>query len=228
MSRAGKCYAVRVGRRPGIYSTWDECNAQVSGFSGAVFKSFKSQEEALAFISGQPPQLARAAPAPAPGSTPAIYVDGGQNKATNDARPGATCAWGRVVDAAGNDLLAPFAHLLGDMQLRDVVLPGGRAMHVILADFAGVSQQNNGAELLAMVAGLRIALDGAAIREIRSDSELLVCYWSRGQHNATGDPRKVVFIRECAELRRRFEARGGAVVKISGDKNLADLGCHRT
>ena len=33
-------YAVRVGKVPGIYKTWPECQANTSGFPGAVFKGF--------------------------------------------------------------------------------------------------------------------------------------------------------------------------------------------
>lgn len=43
-------YAVRVGKHPGIYGTWDECNAEVNGYPGAQFKKFKTEEEAKAFI----------------------------------------------------------------------------------------------------------------------------------------------------------------------------------
>ena len=45
-------YAVREGLQRGIYSTWSECQAQVSGFKGAKYKKFKSQEEARAFVAG--------------------------------------------------------------------------------------------------------------------------------------------------------------------------------
>lgn len=45
-----KYYAVRIGRKPGIYDTWDECNDNVYGYSGAVYKSFFSLEEARAFL----------------------------------------------------------------------------------------------------------------------------------------------------------------------------------
>ncbi|XP_058099716.1 uncharacterized protein LOC131244072 [Magnolia sinica] len=41
-----KYYVVFVGRNPGIYTTWDVCNAQVNGFSGCRYKSFKSFEDA--------------------------------------------------------------------------------------------------------------------------------------------------------------------------------------
>ncbi|XP_058113254.1 uncharacterized protein LOC131256309 [Magnolia sinica] len=41
-----KYYAVFVGRNPGIYATWDACNAQVNGFSGCRHKSFTTVEDA--------------------------------------------------------------------------------------------------------------------------------------------------------------------------------------
>lgn len=47
---AGKYYAVKKGRTPGIYHTWDACKAQVSGFSGAVYKSFQTEKEALDYM----------------------------------------------------------------------------------------------------------------------------------------------------------------------------------
>ena len=47
---ASKYYAVKKGKKPGVYRTWDGCKAQTDGFSGAIFKSFKTQEEAEAFI----------------------------------------------------------------------------------------------------------------------------------------------------------------------------------
>ena len=45
-----KFYAVKEGKKPGIYHTWDECKEQVNGYSGAVYKSFTNEEEAKAFI----------------------------------------------------------------------------------------------------------------------------------------------------------------------------------
>ena len=44
-----KYYAVRIGREPGIYLTWDDCKAQVDKFPGAIYKSFKTMEEAEKF-----------------------------------------------------------------------------------------------------------------------------------------------------------------------------------
>jgi ribonuclease HI len=43
-------YAVKLGRTPGIYKTWSECELNVKGFKGAVFKKFNSKKEAQEFI----------------------------------------------------------------------------------------------------------------------------------------------------------------------------------
>ena len=43
-------YAVRIGRNPGIYKTWDECKKEVAGFKGASFKKFSKLEDARSFI----------------------------------------------------------------------------------------------------------------------------------------------------------------------------------
>lgn len=43
-------YAVKVGKNPGVYNTWDDCQAQVIGFKGSKYKKFKTHEEAMDFI----------------------------------------------------------------------------------------------------------------------------------------------------------------------------------
>ena len=45
-------YAVHSGRNPGIYKTWDECQVQVKGYSGAKYKKFKALVDAEQFIKG--------------------------------------------------------------------------------------------------------------------------------------------------------------------------------
>lgn len=47
-----KFYAVKIGKKPGIYNSWADCQQQVNGFKGAIFKSFKTKEEADCFING--------------------------------------------------------------------------------------------------------------------------------------------------------------------------------
>ena len=47
---AKKYYAVRAGRKTGVFTTWDECKSAVSGFSGAAYKSFTNKDDALDFV----------------------------------------------------------------------------------------------------------------------------------------------------------------------------------
>jgi hypothetical protein len=42
-----KWYAVAKGRRPGIYSTWPECEEQVKGYSNAYFRGFSELQGGL-------------------------------------------------------------------------------------------------------------------------------------------------------------------------------------
>ncbi len=50
---SGKFYAVRVGKTPGIYFNWKQCEENVKGYPGAVYKSFKSLDEAKDFLEGK-------------------------------------------------------------------------------------------------------------------------------------------------------------------------------
>ncbi|MBN3310309.1 RNH1 Ribonuclease, partial [Amia calva] len=53
-------YAVRQGKKPGVYNSWNECKSQVDKFPSAVFKKFASEEEALAFVSSKTEEVATA------------------------------------------------------------------------------------------------------------------------------------------------------------------------
>jgi ribonuclease HI len=64
MAQKKKYYVVWEGKRIGVYNTWDACQEQIDGFSGALYKSFPTQEQAkMAFELGyekykqQEPQL---------------------------------------------------------------------------------------------------------------------------------------------------------------------------
>ena len=105
-------YAVKKGKKPGIYETWKECQAQVHGYKGAAFKKFPDRAAALAYIKegndpdpskasnqapqkappqapkkgqdDEPPQAPKTAPdlANLPPGAFAAYVDGSYNKKT--------------------------------------------------------------------------------------------------------------------------------------------------
>ena len=62
-----KVYAVKNGRKTGIFYTWADCKAQIDHFSNAKYKSFESIEEANAYLG----TMQQAAP-----ERPFSYVDG--------------------------------------------------------------------------------------------------------------------------------------------------------
>lgn len=97
-----KYYAVKKGKVPGVYETWDACKTQTLGFPGAVFKSFPTREEAQAFV-GMDQQTEKVAAAGtdrqaekesvlesmdpmvmAVGGVAVAYVDGSYNVATGE------------------------------------------------------------------------------------------------------------------------------------------------
>lgn len=50
MAKKKNYYAVKNGRKPGIYTTWADCQEETAGFSGAVFKGFETLEEAQEYM----------------------------------------------------------------------------------------------------------------------------------------------------------------------------------
>jgi len=52
LAKSKKYYVVWKGHKPGVYDTWPECQKQILGFAGAIYKSFKSERDATnAFLS---------------------------------------------------------------------------------------------------------------------------------------------------------------------------------
>ncbi|KAL3931497.1 MAG: hypothetical protein SGBAC_011277 [Bacillariaceae sp.] len=80
-SKGKKFYAVAKGRKVGIFQTWDECKAQVDGFRDSKFKSFKTQSEAMKFIT---PTQSSAASMPVSLSSNVIAEDGRKRKGRED------------------------------------------------------------------------------------------------------------------------------------------------
>ncbi len=115
MAEKKKFYAVRKGLTPGIYTSWEECRRNVSGYSGAEYKGFVTREQAEAWIAevdtakrqginaAKPQSLAQGeqqtsdsanpqspAPAALPESAPAVaYVDGCYHVGTREYSYGA-------------------------------------------------------------------------------------------------------------------------------------------
>ncbi|MCD8119829.1 MAG: ribonuclease H family protein [Lachnospiraceae bacterium] len=51
-----KFYAVKAGRRTGIFESWAECSESVHGYPGAIYKSFKTYSEACQYLGDLAPQ----------------------------------------------------------------------------------------------------------------------------------------------------------------------------
>ena len=73
-------YAVRKGKRTGIFTTWDICKEQVIGFPGSEYKKFKTEEEAIDYLNNEDSKIE-----PEEIVLPNIYafVDGSFNESTN-------------------------------------------------------------------------------------------------------------------------------------------------
>lgn len=82
-----KFYAVRNGRQPGVYTSWDEAEMQVIRFPGAVFQGFPTRKEAQDFMGDKTPETPMDKQSPANSRTRLqIYTDGG---AVGNPGPGA-------------------------------------------------------------------------------------------------------------------------------------------
>ena len=108
---ASKYYAVRKGKTPGIYNSWSECKLQVDGFSGAEYKSFKSEEEAREYIEDNNSEQKNMNNSVQNGNNLVIeaYVDGSYNSRTNE------FSYGMIVLQNGEEL--KFAEKYNDKEL---------------------------------------------------------------------------------------------------------------
>ena len=50
---AKKFYAVKKGKKTGIFASWEECKALVAGYAGAQYKSFSTYKEAEDYLKGE-------------------------------------------------------------------------------------------------------------------------------------------------------------------------------
>ncbi len=46
MAKKQKYYVVWKGVSPGVYHSWTDCQLQIKGYEGALYKSFETKEEA--------------------------------------------------------------------------------------------------------------------------------------------------------------------------------------
>lgn len=102
-----KFYGVKVGRVPGVYDNWDACKAQVSGFSGAEYKSFSDKSDARAYVDGKEQTVADQKESGYKNFTcdkPYAFIDGSFNEKTGVyGYGGFLCANGKNYKLQGSD-----------------------------------------------------------------------------------------------------------------------------
>ncbi len=145
---AKKYYAVRVGKTPGIYLSWDDCKAMVDGYPGAKYKSFGSIQEAEAFLQGQ--NTATESQPEVLDTTgivqPYAFVDGSYNVATEVyGYGGFLIADGQeyILQGSGNEtemasMRNVAGEILGCMAAVDKALEIGLKQLTIYYDYAGI------------------------------------------------------------------------------------------
>lgn len=172
-----KYYVVWHGVEPGIYSSWQECQQQIKGFAGALYRSFDTQAEAeeafhsspYDYINNNKPSTIAAQPAAVDG-----LCDVPQNR-TDTVLPLPLCvrAEALAVDAAcsGNP---------GPMEYRGVYLRTGQEIF----HFGPVHGTNNIGEFLAIVHGLALIKQKGLNMTIYSDSRIALG-WVKKKHCKT-------------------------------------------
>ena len=73
-----KYYAVKVGRKTGIFDTWEECKDYVEGYDGALYKSFSNYLDATNYLSDEENKTIEVV------DGPVAYVDGSFKEETNE------------------------------------------------------------------------------------------------------------------------------------------------
>ncbi len=141
-----KYYAVRKGKETGLFETWDECRAQVDGFSGAEYKSFSSKEEADEYLGD-----ACAKEADFEENCVKIYVDGSYYKGEFSygmvvLQDGKEYTFSKKID---NPLLARMNNVAGEIKGAEAAMQYALDNEiknlVIYHDYEGIAKWCNGA-----------------------------------------------------------------------------------
>ena len=90
-----KVYAVRKGRQTGLFYSWPICQEHIKGYSGAEYKSFKTEAEANDYLAGGA-SIAKLEPIATiePSlDTMLAYVDGSYHSTTQEYSAGVVILW---------------------------------------------------------------------------------------------------------------------------------------
>ena len=146
-----KYYVVWNGICPGIYTSWTDCQRQINGYEGAIYKSFNTQEEAEKAYN----------------SSPYIYI-GKKKEETNleTKQSNDTSQYPQVVQKEAIAVDAACSGNPGPMEYRGVYLRTGQQIF----HFGPIHGTNNIGEFLAIVPALALLKKQGLSMPIYSDS----------------------------------------------------------
>ena len=176
MSKKKKFYVVWSGLTPGIYHNWDDCQAQIKGVKGAVYKSFDSKEEAeRAYASPAYEYVKRKKEASPISSQPMVdahkdHSQGGKSGSAMTESPLFGKGLGEAVYALAVD--AACSGNPGPMEYRGVYLGDGKEIF----HFGPVYGTNNIGEFLAIVHALALLDQRGLKMTIYSDSRTAISW----------------------------------------------------
>lgn len=150
---AGKFYAVKAGRKTGIFNSWEECKRQVDGYPSASYKSFKTAAEAAAYIGLIPNQTAIANANNSPAdfvtdNTAIAYVDGSYNISTCEYGYGVVFFYNgeeiHLKKGFPKDDLAAMRNVAGEIKGSEAAISYAVSKHIssikIYHDYEGISK----------------------------------------------------------------------------------------
>lgn len=161
-----KYYVVWNGVSPGIYTSWTDCKLQINGFTGAVYKSFDSREEAERAYQSPPELYFQKTGQPAAGKQNVAV----ERQDTVMMLPPEVHAEALAVDAAcsGNP---------GKMEYRGIYLRTGE----VVFHYGPVHGTNNIGEFLAIVHALALLKQKNSNMPVYSDSRTAILWVSKKQ-----------------------------------------------
>lgn len=149
-------YVVKVGRQTGIFRSWAECSNSISGFSGAVYKGFEKEQDAIAYFNNEEIKCDTKENNNIPNideNIPYAFVDGSFNPKTNVYGYGGFVSMNgqmHYISGNGNDEeLATMRNIAGEicgsMEGIQKAIDLGAKELVVYYDYMGIEQWATGA-----------------------------------------------------------------------------------
>lgn len=87
-----KVYAVKKGRKIGLFESWKDCEKQVKGYSGAMYKSFTNKEDAKKYLQDSLKEVKKFNDE----DTMIAYIDGSFNSKTKEYSAGIVILYNNI------------------------------------------------------------------------------------------------------------------------------------